>query len=128
MNACWNGWSLPLSAKPLDGGDLRPVVHHCEDQAGVDPASVHQNRARTARALVAALLRSRQSRSLAHMSSSDMRLSDGDLSILAVDLGMHAGGVAFVVAVVGAVTSGNRGAGGDGATQRRGRCPRMSCG
>jgi hypothetical protein len=45
---------------------------------------------------------------------------DGEFSMLTVNLGAYDAGVAFVVAVVGAVTSGNGGPGGDGATHGEG--------
>jgi len=127
MKACCSGCSRPLAAKQaLDGGDLRPVVHHRERQAGVDPTTVNQHRACTARALVATLLRSGQPRLFAQHVQQRHAVVDGEFSMLTVDLGAYDGGVAFVVGVVGVVTSGNGGPGGDGATHREGgahECP-----
>jgi hypothetical protein len=45
---------------PLDGGDLATRVLHGEREAGVDPLAVDEHGARTAGALVAALLRAGQ--------------------------------------------------------------------
>ena len=121
MKACCSGCSRPLAAKQaLDGGDLRPVVHHRQSQAGVDPPAVNQHRAGPAGALVAALLRSGQSRPFAQHVQQRRADVDGEFSMLTVDLDMYDSGVAFVVAlmvvIVGAVTSGNGRPGGDGAT------------
>ncbi|MNC56695.1 hypothetical protein D3C75_1063120 [compost metagenome] len=43
-------------AEAFDGGDLRALVHHRQRQAGIDAPAVHQHRAGTALAVVAALL------------------------------------------------------------------------
>ena len=62
---CLHGMERVAGGKPLDSGDLRPLVHHCERQAGVDPPSLDQDRARAAGALVAPFLGSGQAQMLA---------------------------------------------------------------
>jgi hypothetical protein len=42
--------------QPLDGSDLRAILHHREREAGIDAAAVNQNGAGAALAVVAALL------------------------------------------------------------------------
>jgi uncharacterized protein GlcG (DUF336 family) len=105
----------PVVGQALDGDDPPPVVHHRKRQAGVDTATVNQQGACTARAPAATLLRFGQSRLFAqHIQQRHAVV--GEFSMLTGYLGAYDGGVAFVVAVVGAVTSGNGGPGGDGAT------------
>ncbi|GJE44725.1 hypothetical protein AEGHOMDF_3915 [Methylobacterium soli] len=52
-------------AEPLDGGDLRALMHHGERQAGIDAPPVHDHRAGPALTVVAALLRAGQVQVLA---------------------------------------------------------------
>ena len=65
MNAACIGCSASPSRQALDGGDLVPVVHHREGQAGVDAPAVDQHRAGAALAVVAALLGAGQAEVLA---------------------------------------------------------------
>jgi hypothetical protein len=79
-------------AQPFDGGDLRARVHHRQGQAGIDAAAVHQHRAGTALAVVAAFLGAGQVQVLAQC------IQQGDAGVqlqrarLAVDLEGHLGG------------------------------------
>src|SRR5205823_14538441 len=54
-----------LLGQPLDGGDLRAIMHHRECQTAVDALSVDDDRAGAALSLVAALLRAGQREMLA---------------------------------------------------------------
>jgi predicted short-subunit dehydrogenase-like oxidoreductase (DUF2520 family) len=51
---------ITACCEPLDRGDGLTVVHHRKRQAGVDAASLDQNRAGAALAVIATLLRTSQ--------------------------------------------------------------------
>jgi hypothetical protein len=55
-----HGMQGAVAGEALDGGDVGPVLHYGQGQAGVDATAIDQNRAGTALAVVTALFRSRQ--------------------------------------------------------------------
>ena len=78
-----------IALEPLDGGDLRTVMHHRERQARVDALSVHQNRACAARALVAAFLGAGQIRPFPEHVQQRRSVVHRDLAGFAVDAYPH---------------------------------------
>ena len=78
-----------VALEPLDGGDLRAVVHHRERQARDDALSVHQDRACAAGALVAALLGAGQARPFPQHVQQRRAVVHRDLAGFAVDAYPH---------------------------------------
>jgi hypothetical protein len=52
-------------SQSLNGGDLCSLVHDGESQAGIDASAIHENSARSAGALITAILCPRESKALA---------------------------------------------------------------
>ena len=72
-------------AQALDGGDLVPVVHQGEAQAGIHAPAVHMHRARAALPVIAALFRSGEGDGLAEAIEQRRPRIDAKLVVLAVD-------------------------------------------
>ncbi|ORV96089.1 hypothetical protein AWC13_19135 [Mycobacterium kubicae] len=106
--------------KTLDGGDVRAVMHHRKRQAGVDPPTIDQHRAGTAGSLVAAFLGARQPGAFAQHVQQRGAVVDGDLALLAVDLGPYHRGVTVAGIVGSAIRSGYGGTRSDGPAERDG--------
>src|SRR5690349_4752392 len=62
---CLHRMHLRGRAETFDGRHLLTLMHHCQCEAGIDAPTIDQDRARSALAVVATLLGSRQSKMLA---------------------------------------------------------------
>ncbi len=80
---------IAVGGKPFDGGDVTSLILNGQRQAGIDALAIHKDSAGATRALIAALLGSREAQIVAHevkQRRADIRL---DIDCFSIDDKMH---------------------------------------